>query len=241
LNLQLPHSDEYDAVVLAGDIHKHTHGIHWAARTFNKPVIFVAGNHSFYGAHLHGLSIELKKVAAEYQNIHFLDNSSVVIGDVRFIGATLWTSFTLFGNEMAMIGTCLHQAKLAMNDFRCIRFGSTGWMTPSDSVKLHRVSASYIADELRKPFDGKTVVVTHHLPSKKLVAKKYENDLLSAAFASNLDSLVEQADLWIAGHTHVGFDTMIGKCRCIFNPKGYPDRKGGSENTSFNSKLIVVI
>ena len=240
--LQLPDPATYDVVVLAGDIHKHTEGIRWAARTFSKPVIYVAGNHEFYNAHLHKLSIELREVAATYPNIHFLDNSSVVVDGVRFVGATLWTSFELFGTEMAVVGTCLHKAKNCMADFSSIRFGSTGWMSPSDSVKLHRVSAKYIGDMLGKPFDGRTVVVTHHLPSMKLVATRYENDLLSAAFASNLDPLVQQADYWIAGHTHTSFDTMtIGnKCRCVVNPRGYPQH-GGSENPNFNPQLIVEV
>jgi predicted phosphodiesterase len=239
--LQLPDLDDFDIVVLGGDIHLKTRGIRWAAKTFpNKHVIYVAGNHEFYSEHLHKMSIELAQTAQEFPNIHFLDNSSVVIDGVRFLGCTLWTSFQLFGTEMAVVGTCLHKAKNFIADFSSIRFGSTGWMTPSDSVKLHRVSSAFLGDELAKPFNGKTVVVTHHLPSMKLVATEYETDLLSAAFASNLDHLVEQADVWIAGHTHSSFDTMIGKCRCVVNPRGYPQH-GGSENPSFNSKLIVEV
>jgi predicted phosphodiesterase len=240
-NLGLPDPDTYDVVVLAGDIHLDSRGIRWAAKTFQqKYVIYIAGNHEFYGSHLHKLSIEMAATAKEFPNIHFLDNSATVINGVRFVGATLWTSFELFGKGPQIIGSSLHAAKNCMADFSSIRFGSTGWMSPSDSVKLHRVSAAYLGDELAKPFDGQTVVVTHHLPSMKLVATEYETDLLSAAFASNLDHLVEQADFWIAGHTHVGFDTMIGKCRCIVNPRGYPDRlQGGYENRAFNPQLII--
>ena len=237
-SLQFPSPEAYDVVVLAGDIHRHTHGIHWAARTFAQtPVVMVFDNHEAYSAHWQGLMVEAKKAAAQYPNIHLLDNRSVVIGDVRFVGTTLWTDFRLFGNEM--LGACLRQAKLQMNDFQCIRFGSTGLMMPGDAAKLHEDSVAYLRDELRQPFDGKTVVVTHHLPSKQLVAAQYADDLLSAAFASNLNRLVEQADLWVAGHTHTSIDTRIGKCRCIVNPKGYPQWKGGSENNHFDSQLVV--
>jgi predicted phosphodiesterase len=239
--LQLPDPDEYDAVVLAGDIHTRTQGIRWAASTFSKPVLMTLGNHEAYGQHLHALMIEAHQTAQAFPNIHLLDNSSVVIDGVRFVGATLWTSFTLFGEDLHLVGKCLSEAKNRINDFSNIRFGSTGWMSPSDSVKLHRVSVAYLERELQQPFDGKTVVVTHHLPSMKLVADKYKTDLLSSAFASNLDKLVEQADLWVAGHTHDSFDTQIGKCRCIVNPKGYPDRRGNSENENFNPALIVEI
>lgn len=239
-NLQLPSPDAYDVVVLAGDIHRHTHGIHWAARTFpQRPVVMVFGNHEAYTAHWQGLMAEAKKAAARYPNIHLLDNQSVVIGDVRFLGTTLWTDFRLFGDKS--FGDCLRQAKATMNDFRYIRFGTTGLMTPSDSVKLHGKAVAYLRDALRQPFDGKTVVVTHHLPSRQLVAAQYADDLLSAAFASNLDSLVEQADLWVAGHTHTSFDIRIGKCRCIVNPKGYPRWEGKVENDRFDSQLVVTV
>ena len=37
-----------DVVVLAGDIYKGEHGMHWARRTFpDKKIVYVAGNHEF--------------------------------------------------------------------------------------------------------------------------------------------------------------------------------------------------
>ena len=241
-NLALPDPESYDLVILAGDIHSHTHAIPWAARTFSKPVIYVPGNHEFYDSHLHGMSVQLNQCAQEHPHVHLLDNSSVVIDGVRFVGAVLWTDFMLFGNSMDMIGRCLREAKLHMQDFSTIRFGSTGWMLPADSVKLFRVSAMYLREELGKQFDGPTVVVTHHLPSKKSVAERFKPELISAAFASNLDHLVAKADLWIHGHTHDGFDYRIGKCRVVCNPRGYPDRlKDRYENPAFDSARIVEI
>lgn len=241
-NLRLPDPDTYDVVVLAGDIHRHTHAIPWAAKSFSKPIIYVPGNHEFYDSHLHGMSVQLNQCAQEHPHVHLLDNSSVVIDGVRFVGAVLWTDFMLFGKSMDMIGRCLREAKLHMQDFSTIRFGSTGWMLPADSVKLFRVSAMYLREELVKPFDGPTVVVTHHLPSMKSVADRFRKDLLSAAFASNLDHLVAKADLWIHGHTHDGFDYRIGKCRVVCNPRGYPDRlKDHYENPAFDAAKIVEI
>ncbi|MFH1870129.1 MAG: hypothetical protein ABIG36_05850 [Pseudomonadota bacterium] len=166
----------------------------------------------------------------------------MVIDGVRFVGAVLWTDFMLFGNSMDMIGQCLREAKLRMRDFSTIRFGSTGWMLPADSVKLFRVSAMYLREELVKQFDGPTVVVTHHLPSKKSVAERFKSELISAAFASKLDHLVAKADLWIHGHTHDGFDYRIGKCRVVCNPRGYPDRlKDRYENPAFDPAKIIEI
>jgi len=241
-NLRLPDPSTYDVVILAGDIHSHTHAIPWAAKTFpTKQVVYVAGNHEFFNGHLHGLCVQMKQCAESYPNVHLLDNSSMVIDGVRFIGAVLWTDFKFFGNTMASIGRCLHEAKNYMMDFSSIRFGSTGWFLPADSVKLFRVSAMYLRETLAEPFDGPTVVVTHHLPSRLSVAKRFEKDLLTASFASHLDDLVEKADCWIHGHTHDSMDYELGKCRVVCNPRGYPmDRiRDKYENPDFDSCKIV--
>ena len=246
-DLKLPDPDSYDVVVLAGDIHAHTHALAWAAQTFpNKQIVYVPGNHEFYNAHLHGISVELRRRVQDYPNIHLLDNDSVVLQGqdsepVRFIGATLWTDFRLQGDSLSAIGKAFHEAKLSMGDFNSVRFGSTGWMTPADSVKLFLVSASFIRDELAKPFNGKTVVVTHHLPSKRVVADRFKDEILSAAFASNLDHLIERVDgAWLFGHTHDSFDMQIGSCRLICNPRGYANRlKSCYENPAFRPDLII--
>ena len=245
-NLDLPAADKYDIVILAGDIHTQGRAIAWAAKTFpDKEIIYVVGNHEFYGAHINKMMMQLHEEAKAFPNIYLLDNNSAVIGGVRFIGCTLWTDFKLHGDSMESIGRCMHDAADCMLDFRAITFGSTGWMRPGDSVKLHLVSLQYLRDELAKPFDGKTVVVTHHLPSMRSVATRFEKDILSAAFASNLDDLIAQVDgLWIHGHTHDSFDYNVDRCRVLCNPRGYPQSssiKSSYENAAFRSDLIVEV
>jgi predicted phosphodiesterase len=116
-------------------------------------------------------------------------------------------------------------------------------MTPGESVKLHLSAVEYLQSQLATPFAGKTVVVTHHLPSMQSVSEQYKQELTSCAFASNLDSLVEQADYWVHGHTHDSFDYMLGKCRVLCNPRGYPINRitGEYENPKFDSQLIVEV
>jgi Icc-related predicted phosphoesterase len=76
---------------------------------------------------------------------------------------------------------------------------------------------------LAEPFDGKTVVVTHHAPSSQSVHPRYARDLLTPAFASNLENLVEgdRVALWIHGHMHESFDYEIYGTRVVCNPRGY--------------------
>jgi len=57
---------------------------------------------------------------------------------------------------------------------------------------------------------GKTVVITHHLPSHRSVALQYKEDLLSAIYASNLPrETLLGASLWIHGHAHASFDYRL--------------------------------
>jgi predicted phosphodiesterase len=245
-NLNLPDPAIYDVVVLAGDIHSHTHALEWATKTFSKPVIYVPGNHEYYDAHFHGINVELKRCVQDFPNVHLLDNASVVIDGVRFVGAVLWTNFRLYGDSPAIVGRCLHDAKDGMRDFSVIRFGSTGLMRPADTVHLFAESACYLREILREPFDGPTVVVTHHLPSMRSVATRFKDDLMSSAFASNLDDLVAQADVWIHGHTHDSFDYAIGKCRVVCNPRGYPGTmyprfRDRYENPAFDPCFVVEV
>ena len=77
---------------------------------------------------------------------------------------------------------------------------------------------------LCEPFDGPTVVCTHHAPHRRSVAAQFDGDLLSAAFVSHLPELIEgpnAPDLWVHGHTHAALDYRVGKCRVVCNPLGY--------------------
>src|SRR6185369_1404446 len=69
-----------------GDINKGELGIHWAASTFpGKQVIYVAGNHEFYGGHWDS-TLTTMRAEAKQSGIHFLENDSIEIDGVRFLG-----------------------------------------------------------------------------------------------------------------------------------------------------------
>jgi predicted phosphodiesterase len=91
---------EAEVVILAGDVSTGRNGLKWALKTFpDRPVIYVLGNHEFYGQKLQKLIKELQELA-DGTNIHLLENGSCCIGDVVFLGATLWTDFALNGNPV---------------------------------------------------------------------------------------------------------------------------------------------
>ena len=85
-----------DAVILAGDISTGVKGFKWALTTFtNCPVIYVLGNHEFYGQKLQKLFEQLKEMA-KGTNIQILENGVFTFGDVTFLGATLWERCPLY-------------------------------------------------------------------------------------------------------------------------------------------------
>jgi predicted phosphodiesterase len=235
-----------DVVVLAGDIDSDNRGILWAREIYKQPVIYVAGNHEHYGHNLRAVLVRCQEAAAG-TNVHFLECNTVTIEGVRFIGCTLWTDFELWGADQ--IERAQRYCGNFLTDFRVIGYGRPDlWsikhkLKPDEMRAIHLASREWLDAELAKPFDGKTVVVTHHLPSLKCVNTRFldneQDRIFSAAFASNLDAHIErhQPTLWIHGHTHDSVDVMIGRTRVVANPGGYPK----SLNPTFRPDFEVVI
>jgi len=210
-----------DLLVLAGDIHVGTKGFDWILETIkDKPVIYVLGNHEYYKNSYPKLLVKLKDLSSG-TNIHILENESIELEDITFHCMTLWTDFNLFGKpEIAA-----YESQTRMNDYKVIlRDPSYSKMRSIDTLALHNESIKWLKDSLQASKTAKNVVVSHHAPSNKSIEEKYSNDLLSAAFASNLDDIIleHQPDYWFHGHVHEAFDYTIGKTRVICNSCGYP-------------------
>lgn len=182
-----PPVTDADVVVLAGDIGVGMEGLRWAQTRFpDKPVIYVPGNHEFY-QHDITLINELKAEAAD--NIHVLNDDQVIIDGVRFLGSILWTDFALFGEVDKFFA--MQTAQQQMTDFSIIQNHGQRF-TPTDAVKLHEASRDWLTIMLAEPFDGKTVVVTHHAPSSQSVHPRYACDLLTSAFGQQSRKSDEQ-------------------------------------------------
>ncbi len=218
------HETDADVVVLAGDIGTKLAGVDMAKATFaGRPVVYVAGNHEYYGGALPHLTDKLRARAAD-SNVHFLEDDAVVIGGVRFLGCTLWTNFLLFGPKRR--DACRLDAEEKLTDYRRIRRSPQfRRLRSQDTALLHIKSKKWLEGALAEPFDGPTVVVTHHAPSIASIPERYLEDSLSAAFASDLAAWVEgrPIDLWIHGHTHNCVDYLLSGVRVVSNQRGYID------------------
>jgi YfiH family protein len=117
--LTLPRTDA-DLVVLAGDIARPPEAVAWASQ-LGKPVLYVLGNHEFYGGSIASTAARFKALSAR-TNVRLLDDESVVIGNVRFLGSTLWTDFLLFG-EGEQREAAIADAVRYMRDYSRIGIG----------------------------------------------------------------------------------------------------------------------
>lgn len=234
-----------DAVILAGDIDTGSRAVAWADQVFaGLPVLYVHGNHEGYGHHLDKLRQELRAACAATGHMHFLDSDSIVLADknggqVRFLGATLWTDFRLLGDDTRQ--AAMRDAEAMMTDYKRIRLAAQGFrkLRAADTAMFHAQQKAWLARELAQPFDGATVVISHMAPSLQSVDDAYGSEACSPAYASRLDDLAAQADLWVHGHVHASHDYRIGRCRVVCNPCGYRTRAGMPQNPQFDPDFVV--
>ena len=102
------------------------------------PVIYVPGNHE-YDWH------DLIKQRGHWRapewpdHVQVLDDRVVEIGGVRFVGSTLWTDFSLYGD----VATAMDAAKRTVSDYTRIRCGATA-LTPTQTLNLHERSLAWL-------------------------------------------------------------------------------------------------
>ena len=150
-----PAPRDVDVVILAGDIDIKSRGVQWANEVFRCPVIYVCGNHEFYGGHIDHTLRKMKKAAAPH--VHVLENESLILNQTRFLVTTGWTDYSSTGD----VSAAKRVAWEWMNDFTVIRTGERyRRLRPDDSIAKSNTAYAWLTQELAKPFDGKTVVVT---------------------------------------------------------------------------------
>ncbi|MBK8664469.1 MAG: metallophosphoesterase family protein [Burkholderiales bacterium] len=238
--LEPPRTDA-DLVVLAGDIARPAAAVSWAQR-FGKPVLYVLGNHEFYGGSLDGTVAEFRRLCAGTA-VRLLDDEAIVIDGVRFLGSTLWSDFGLFATEQER-QQAIEMAQQLVRDFSRIRRRADGdaLFTPHDAAARFARHAAWLDRQLDAPHAGPTVVITHHAPSCQSIHPRFAGSPLNACFVSDADHLLRdrRAALWIHGHTHDSFDYRVHGTRVLCNSRGYA-KDGVNENARFDPLLTVEV
>ena len=214
-------------------------------------VIYIMGNHEYYHSDFATALDDVRKRLAHLPNLYILEREIKVIGDVTFIGGTLWTDMN---NRDELT---LYHMRTMMNDFRVIQNSAVpvhfrtqdgefktrvAKFSPEDAVTEHMKMKEYIqvVTAMLGENPNKYVVVGHHAPSRRSTHAMYAHDtIMNGGYSSDMDQFIEdrpQIKLWTHGHTHHVFDYMIGETRVVCNPRGYH----GYEARADEWKLLTV-
>lgn len=242
--------DERDAdsiLILAGDISSAPTQLAFFLRACVERfshVIFVPGNHEYYkhnydawnrkmGAELHGLN------QLEQGKLHFSTKGveRVIINGTRFIFGTMWGDGGPTLADQATTGRYLNDFRLIQRDDPLNEYPRR--FTVPDMIGEFKEAKRAITAHLEETFEGTTVVVTHHLPSRRLVSARFwpgdGSDGANGGFVGQCDDLLARTEiapkLWIHGHTHDTVDRELWNTRIVCNPAGYRGEYASEFNT----------
>lgn len=230
----LPEKTEADILILAGDIitFDNYKPLGRFLQDWNKPVLFVAGNHEYYTQTPMDEedSTFSEWLKSNHPNVHFLRDESISIDGVYFFGGTMWTHFN--GGDLK----AMDAAHCQMNDFRLIKKSDGSSLLPSDTLGLHDHYVEKLLAWFERGLTGPRVVISHHAPVINPKTQYMGSPLMPAFNSLDMQDIIEkyQPDLWIYGHTHECDDQAIGKTLIVSNQLGYPNRHGGFECARFD-------
>lgn len=212
---------ETNILVVAGDV-SNARGVCKALEILlarYKHVVFVFGNHEFYGGSFSGVREEVGLLWARHQGLHVLDNTTCEIEGQRFVGTTLWVPHV----------PGIERLERYLNDFSQIK----------DAHQIYEENRRAL-DFLEETVQADDVVVTHHLPTPESVHPKYQGSPINAFFLCDVEKFIRsrQPKLWVHGHTHESADYWIGRTRVVCNPFGYA---GHEVNPGFNKDLVMEV
>lgn len=206
-----------DILLLGGDIIKfsewdmHNDFFKWCSDNF-KHTYWIPGNHEYYDFDISQKSGHLNEKFSD--NVSLVNNHVEEVNGIRLVFSTLWSSI---GVNKAW---CIQRA---LNDFYVIKYKGRIFSVNEYST-YHQECKDFLTNTFKNRFDGKTVVLTHHLPTFMNYPEKYRNSDINEAFATELFPLIEEsnADFWIYGHTHGNTpEFKIGKTSMLTNQLGY--------------------
>lgn len=218
LDLAHLNTDKDSILILAGDIGSGASVLDWFKELSPRfrHILYVSGNHDYWDYEKIELDERLDFLCNQLPNVDFLNNQSLIIDEVEFIGSTLWADFD--GQNQQTI----NQALKIIPDFKRIKIGKD-FITPQMMIAEHSKSKDFIFSALQSSQQSKRVVITHYLPSFQSIDPKFADSPLNGYFATALDDrILETApQIWIHGHTHASCDYLIGSTRILCNPYGY--------------------
>ena len=225
-----------DILIVAGDLAEGTRGFDWLTYQCSfSDVVYVAGNHEYYGYDIDSIDKEMRSLASQLPNLHYLQKDTVTLFGIKIAGCTLWTDML---GQSDWDKRCIEKS---MSDFHCITKRGAR-LTPEISNGINHDHRAWLSQQT-----DADIVVTHHAPSYQSITPYWQEhgQLLNPGFAGNSDDLIEHIapKFWIHGHMHsflrYWHNQNIGGTQVICNPRGY----GGSyqERTGFSDDFMITL
>lgn len=202
-------------------------------------VLLIAGNHDHYD----GVFGETAKLLRRHlPGITVLDNETVDVDGVRFFGSTLWSDFE--GRPDVMDGV---RRKMGEYFFVKVREAAPDGTVvlrkfqPEDAANACQSAMAALKTAVTEANGKPLVVITHHAPSLQGLNPLHRGNGVDAAYASNLDPVIEAMDAiryWVHGHTHVRKRYRIGETVVVSNARGFegkdPSARSFAPSASFD-------
>lgn len=240
----------WDVLVLAGDISSEPSKLD---RFFtyqcpsNIPIVYVLGNHEYEGKRKEDVIPKLREQLKDFPHIHILDNESIVLEGIKFIGTTLWSNFE--GSGINSKQEVKKWAKINIVDFSQIFVKNLDIIGHSPKYKTwspdemeceFNKAYDFLNYELKQnPFEGPKFVVTHFAPTLKSGHPKFKDDLMNAYWVNDLENLMGFSEYWVHGHTHESFRYTTEGTEVVCNPRGYSKIFDLSSNSKFDKSFTV--
>jgi len=218
-----------DVVLMAGDIMSFFDAeetIKTISEVFHdQTVIFIAGNHEYYGTFLHKANDIFKKESDKFENVQFLNNDYIDFGDIILLGTCgWWDDFNETGCYM-------------MNDFIHIRDLREN---KKAGLEYSTISKNFLIESFEKFYDKKIIVMTHNAPLHDFIPGKYIGSPLNPFFANEWGYMIKKYEpvIWVSGHLHeykffYKYNTLF-----VENCFGYYKI---DENPNFDKNLLIKV
>ena len=227
-----PLSIKGEILLLAGDIvpfavmEKHNDFFDFIADDF-EAAYWIPGNHEYYyadAAERSGAFCE--KIRS---NIFLINNQVIKLNDIRLVFTTLWSHISPVNHW---------EVQQKISDFQVIKFNKEKF-NPGHFNQLHQESLQFLTTAFEENHDGKTIVISHHVPTYMNYPEKYKHSQVAEVFAVEMHDFIEKAnpDYWIYGHHHMNIPAFkIAHTQLITNQLGYIKQK---EHAGFSNEVYI--
>ena len=162
-------------LIIAGDIgyqHLDNYNIFMqlCSESFEK-IFIVLGNHDYYNykneetLSMNNIENKIKIIIEKYNNIYLLQNDIYELEDYVLFGTTLWSNIPI--NMAQHIKNNINDYNYIFNEEINIKP-----VTVNQINYLHYKNVKWLKKTIDKYYNKKIIIITHHLPSFKLIPPK---------------------------------------------------------------------